>query len=258
MRILAFTLAVGALWNVAAAESRARLSSGDDQSPSTLVGMDEQTMRRTAQKVVPPEFPASAAKRRIGGVVVVQLPISPEGTVMSVAVLQSPDASIADSVSKAVKQWTFSPVSFSGRNGPERARVETKLTFYFTVDGNGKTAIHDPAFAEGPGPGQPSGAQGAGAVDVPESQWPAWQSQHRPVLLDLRSRDDFAQNHVPGAINIPGDELLARIEELSATKAIALDCQDLDLPLCRNCARILVSHGFRDVAILRRGRYSAD
>lgn len=32
------------------------------------------------------------------------------------------------------------------------------------------------------------------------------------TLLDVRPADEFAQGHLPGAINIPADELLRRLD----------------------------------------------
>lgn len=39
-----------------------------------------------------------------------------------------------------------------------------------------------------------------------------------PVLVDVRSESDFQQGHLPGAINIPLDELERRRTELDETK----------------------------------------
>jgi rhodanese-related sulfurtransferase len=35
-----------------------------------------------------------------------------------------------------------------------------------------------------------------------------------PVILDVRSEQEFASGHVPGAINVPHDELTARLASL--------------------------------------------
>ena len=47
------------------------------------------------------------------------------------------------------------------------------------------------------------------------------------VILDVRTPEEFAQGHVPGAKNIPHDQLLNRIAELSAAKdkEIVLYCR---------------------------------
>jgi rhodanese-related sulfurtransferase len=47
------------------------------------------------------------------------------------------------------------------------------------------------------------------------------------VILDVRTPEEFAQGHVPGAKNIPHDQLLNRIAELAAAKdkEIVLYCR---------------------------------
>ena len=40
-----------------------------------------------------------------------------------------------------------------------------------------------------------------------------------PLILDIRSREDYARSHIPGAINIPVDELPTRLAELPIAKS---------------------------------------
>lgn len=40
-----------------------------------------------------------------------------------------------------------------------------------------------------------------------------------PVLLDVRSPGEFAAGHIPGAMNIPVDELAARIGDIPASSS---------------------------------------
>ena len=47
----------------------------------------------------------------------------------------------------------------------------------------------------------------------------------RPVLLDVRTPAEFAAGHVPGAVNVPVDELRQRLGELPHGRAIAAYCQ---------------------------------
>jgi phage shock protein E len=51
------------------------------------------------------------------------------------------------------------------------------------------------------------------------------------VILDVRTPEEFAQGHVPGAINIPHDKLADRLKELA-------DAKDKDVVLyCRSGKR---------------------
>jgi len=48
-----------------------------------------------------------------------------------------------------------------------------------------------------------------------------------PVVLDVRTPDEYAAGHIPGAVNIPHDELRDRIGELGADRdaEIVVHCQ---------------------------------
>ncbi len=40
-----------------------------------------------------------------------------------------------------------------------------------------------------------------------------------PLVLDVRTRDQYARGHIPGSVNIPHDELPTRLAELPITKS---------------------------------------
>lgn len=46
-----------------------------------------------------------------------------------------------------------------------------------------------------------------------------------PFLLDVRTPQEFAAGHIPGAVNIPVDELRTRMRELPGERVIAVYCQ---------------------------------
>lgn len=48
-----------------------------------------------------------------------------------------------------------------------------------------------------------------------------------PVVLDVRSREEFARGHIPGAVNIPHDELAGRLAEIPGdpSQEIVVHCQ---------------------------------
>ena len=45
------------------------------------------------------------------------------------------------------------------------------------------------------------------------------------MFLDVRTAQEFAAWHLPGAVNIPVDELRSRMHELSRDRNIAAYCQ---------------------------------
>ena len=71
------------------------------------------------------------------------------------------------------------------------------------------------------------------------------------VLVDVRTELEFAAGTMPGAINIPVDDLRARINELDKTKSIYIFCQvGLRGYLAQ---RILVQNGFQNVKNISGG-----
>lgn len=71
------------------------------------------------------------------------------------------------------------------------------------------------------------------------------------ILLDIRTQDEYALGSLPGAINIPLDELRERMNELPKDKAIITFCA---VGLRGYLAyRILVQHGFKNVKNLSGG-----
>lgn len=45
------------------------------------------------------------------------------------------------------------------------------------------------------------------------------------VLLDVRSREEFREGHIPGALNIPHDEIARHLDELRPKKTIYIHCR---------------------------------
>lgn len=71
------------------------------------------------------------------------------------------------------------------------------------------------------------------------------------ILLDIRTQDEYALGSLPGAVNIPLDELRERMNELPKDKAIITFCA---VGLRGYLAyRILVQHGFTNVKNLSGG-----
>lgn len=72
-------------------------------------------------------------------------------------------------------------------------------------------------------------------------------TEGEPLLIDVRSREEFASGHIPGAVNIPYDELPGRFGELAA------DRDDEVVVYCRTGRRAKIAEsalseaGFRNV-----------
>jgi rhodanese-related sulfurtransferase len=73
----------------------------------------------------------------------------------------------------------------------------------------------------------------------------------KPVLIDVRTPEEFSAGHVPGARNIPLDQLAARAEKL--------DRKARTLVICRSghrsatAVKLLTRMGFSDAHSVRGG-----
>ena len=68
-----------------------------------------------------------------------------------------------------------------------------------------------------------------------------------PLLLDVRTAQEFQGGHVPGAINVPHTELTARLGEIEAAResGIVVYCESGRRAVA--AADVLVGAGFEDV-----------
>jgi rhodanese-related sulfurtransferase/DNA-binding transcriptional ArsR family regulator len=64
------------------------------------------------------------------------------------------------------------------------------------------------------------------------------------VLLDVRPPDEFAQGHLPGAINIPTEELQRRLGELPRDRDIVAYCRGPYCMLSSEAVEALRANGF--------------
>ena len=83
----------------------------------------------------------------------------------------------------------------------------------------------------------------------PTSRRPASQSDatsaqpSSAVLVDVRDPDEFEEGHIPGAINLPLNELRSRVDELPRDRELLLYCRVGQRGYY--AARLLMQHGFR-------------
>jgi rhodanese-related sulfurtransferase len=74
--------------------------------------------------------------------------------------------------------------------------------------------------------------------------------EHGSQCIDVRSATEFATGHLPGAINIPLDQLEGRLKDLDMDRKLLLVCQSGGR--ARLAAAVLERHG-KDVMVLQGG-----
>lgn len=72
-----------------------------------------------------------------------------------------------------------------------------------------------------------------------------------PVVIDVRTPAEYAAGHVPGAINIPFDQVAERIVEVDAPHGVALYC--MVGPRARKGESALLATGYESVFHLEGG-----
>jgi rhodanese-related sulfurtransferase len=64
------------------------------------------------------------------------------------------------------------------------------------------------------------------------------------IVLDTRDAESYAQEHIPGAVNIPTDELPQRLNELSKDKEIVPYCWSVVCHLATRASLYLSEQGY--------------
>lgn len=72
-----------------------------------------------------------------------------------------------------------------------------------------------------------------------------------PVVIDVRTPEEYAAGHIPGALNIPFDQVAARISEVDAPQGVALYC--MLGPRARMGEAALLNAGYSPVFHLEGG-----
>lgn len=57
---------------------------------------------------------------------------------------------------------------------------------------------------------------------TPDALEKAQESEAAPTVVDVRSGDDYAAGHIPGAENIPADQIEQRLDRLPKDKPIVV------------------------------------
>lgn len=66
----------------------------------------------------------------------------------------------------------------------------------------------------------------------------------RFMLIDVRNREGYAKEHVPGAVNIPEGELESRLDEIPRDKEVIVYCWTLVCHLAARGALKLANNGY--------------
>lgn len=72
-----------------------------------------------------------------------------------------------------------------------------------------------------------------------------------PVVIDVRTAEEYATGHIPGALNIPFDQVAQRITEIEAPHGVALYC--MVGPRARKGEAALLDAGYTSVLHLEGG-----
>jgi rhodanese-related sulfurtransferase len=65
------------------------------------------------------------------------------------------------------------------------------------------------------------------------------------TVLDVRSGDEYAAGHIPGAVGIPLEELEQRLAELPPDAEVVAYCRGASCVLSHDAVRLLTRHGYR-------------
>ncbi len=77
------------------------------------------------------------------------------------------------------------------------------------------------------------------------------ESRAAPVVIDVRTPEEYATGHIPGALNVPFDQVAQRIAEIDAPEGVALYC--MVGPRARKGEAALLAIGYDKVLHLEGG-----
>ena len=109
------------------------------------------------------------------------------------------------------------------------------------------TLMVNPAFAGGGETFQPVEASSISAAELHKRR----EAMAAPVVIDVRTAGEYDSGHIPGALNIPFDQVVERIAEVEAPHGVALYC--MIGPRARKGESALLAAGYEKVLHLEGG-----
>ncbi len=106
------------------------------------------------------------------------------------------------------------------------------------------TLVATATFAQGP---DSTKIVSISAVELHERR----ESEAAPVVIDVRTPDEYASGHIPGAVNVPFDQVAQRIAEIDAPHGVALYC--MVGPRARKGESALLAAGYEKIFHLEGG-----
>jgi rhodanese-related sulfurtransferase len=104
--------------------------------------------------------------------------------------------------------------------------------------------VATPTFAEDP---DSTKVASISAVELYERR----ESGAAPVAIDVRTPEEYASGHIPGAVNVPFDQVAQRIAEIDAPHGVALYC--MVGPRARKGESALLAAGYEKIFHLEGG-----
>ena len=77
------------------------------------------------------------------------------------------------------------------------------------------------------------------------------ESDSPPIVIDVRTSEEYAAGHIPNAVNIPFDQIADRISEVEAPHGVALYC--MVGPRARKGETALLASGYNSVLHIEGG-----
>ena len=98
--------------------------------------------------------------------------------------------------------------------------------------------------------GEPSGGAAAPAATMTQEQLVEHLAKHPQHLfvLDVRTPEEYAEGHVPGAVNVPHDQLASRLAEVPKDKDVVVYCRSGRRSAL--ATDVLAANGYRRVSHL--------